>query len=205
MQMKNKRVSISSIFSLKLRKFVLRVTDELFTLTDSKGRRVMSTYIRETSRPFNLQSVSVVGFRQFLSFAALLEDTPLHLRTHSEHWYRAQSFDSPIRQVRAGIRCSWENSTRHSSLRESCSRPLSLPPPVPLAPSQPSIPARALLAWIPWRKKSSLPRLTISIYSPVTPHSISSELWRNSFQTSSTCASLLWNIIPILSMNSRIS
>ena len=29
--------------------------------------------------------------------------------------------------------------------------------------------------------------------------------WRNSLQTSGTCTSLLWNIIPILSMNSRIS
>ncbi|KIK01367.1 hypothetical protein K443DRAFT_573251 [Laccaria amethystina LaAM-08-1] len=41
---------------------------------------LVSTYIRDTSRPFKLQSVSVVGFQQLMSFAALLEDTPLHLR-----------------------------------------------------------------------------------------------------------------------------
>ena len=41
---------------------------------------LVSKYIRETSKPYKLQSVSVIGCNQLLAFADLVEHTPLHLR-----------------------------------------------------------------------------------------------------------------------------
>ena len=41
---------------------------------------LVSKYTRETSKPYKLQSVSVIGYNQLLAFADLVEHTPLHLR-----------------------------------------------------------------------------------------------------------------------------
>lgn len=41
---------------------------------------LVSKYTRETSKPYKLQSVSVIGYNQLLAFAELVENTPLHLR-----------------------------------------------------------------------------------------------------------------------------
>ena len=41
---------------------------------------LVSKYIRESSKPYKLQSISVIGYNQLLAFADLVENTPLHLR-----------------------------------------------------------------------------------------------------------------------------
>jgi len=41
---------------------------------------LVSKYTRETSKPYKLQSISVIGYNQLLAFADLVENTPLHLR-----------------------------------------------------------------------------------------------------------------------------
>jgi hypothetical protein len=41
---------------------------------------LVSKYTRETSKPYKLQSISVIGYNQLLAFADLVEQTPLHLR-----------------------------------------------------------------------------------------------------------------------------
>ncbi|KAF8162711.1 hypothetical protein B0H34DRAFT_291543 [Crassisporium funariophilum] len=41
---------------------------------------LVSRYTRQTSKPFKLQSVSVIGYNQLFAFADLVENTPLPLR-----------------------------------------------------------------------------------------------------------------------------
>ena len=41
---------------------------------------LVSRFIHETSKPYKLQSIAVIGERQLLAFADLIEQTPTHLR-----------------------------------------------------------------------------------------------------------------------------
>ena len=71
LQMKTQRVSTSPICSPKLRKVVPRVPDELFTLTDSKGRRVMSldTNVVSSTTVSDLRSRSTSHLSHFFIFS----------------------------------------------------------------------------------------------------------------------------------------
>jgi hypothetical protein len=115
----------------------LSVSQEDGARENRTGRSLslISIHVRETSHPFKLQFVSVVGFQQLLSCAASLEDTPLHLRqvrhifisAHAQSTATEPKALTRIRQAQEGVRCSREDPTRCFSLRECRSRPFSNP------------------------------------------------------------------------------
>ena len=73
-------------FSLQMDRCPAEICSEIYAFAcvdDGRTGRALSLvskYTRETSKPYKLQSISVIGYNQLLAFADLVESTPLHLR-----------------------------------------------------------------------------------------------------------------------------
>ncbi|KAJ7781853.1 hypothetical protein DFH07DRAFT_949546 [Mycena maculata] len=60
---------------------------------------LVSRYIHEASEPARLQSIALVGRKQILAFAALLEQTPAHLRTTRYLFINGQESEEEMEDV----------------------------------------------------------------------------------------------------------
>ena len=64
----------------------VEIWGEIYAFACTDGGRtgralsLVSRFINETSKPYKLQSISVIGKRQLDAFADLIEQTPTHLR-----------------------------------------------------------------------------------------------------------------------------